>query len=557
VCPNEPTEVDQDPGARAPVGMIPNRASDEPATYAPQSWRSAFISFREKTARRTRAGEDAASGTWKTIAAVALAGAIALLLAYAEVRVFQADSYKALYDGRWIAHHGIPHTNYLSAVTYGQRWVNEQWLGELVYYGAWLLGGYALVAILAAVSIGCAYMIFAALVRSRGVSAGWTVFFTVAALLGLVSWAFVRAQDLALPLFAALLVICVTDSDRDRPGARLLLLVPLVAVWANIHGSVLLGTELAGVYLLWRAVAMARRREWRYVAGCVGLACVVGLTPLATPYGLDIIHYYRQFVGNPAQRVAGAEGRSPSFPGGAFFAVYLPLLLVVFLSVRAVVYRRPAPVFLLLACTLTGISAAIRLGNMPWHAMVTALLVAEVSKSRLPVWRPRAATLRAAVASAVTVSLAVIAGLAFRSRAGYEEQTAIRVNNAAATVAASHPCWLILADNLSAAALQWHHPSLAGRIAYDARAELYSPSEMMRWAIFQSGSSNRWASTTYGFQLLVGNYNFRPALAQRLERLSGTTVLARDSQGIAVLHRVADGRSAPGCSQTEKLAQRR
>jgi hypothetical protein len=536
--------------------MIPNRASDERVTYAPQSWQSPFTSFRERTARRTRAGEDAAPGAWTTVATVALAGAIALLLAYAEVRVFQADSYKALYDGRWIAHHGIPHTDHLSAVTYGQRWVNEQWLAEVIYYVAWLVGGYALAAIVAAVSIACAYMIFAALVRSRVVSAGWTVFFTVAALFGLVNWAFVRAQDLALPLFAVLLAICVTDSDRERPGARLLFLVPLLAVWANIHGSVLLGVETAGVYLLWRAVVMARRREWRYVAGCIALGCVVALTPLATPYGLDIVHYYRQFVGNPAQRVAGAEGRSPSFPGGAFFAVYLPLLLVAFLAVRSVVCRRPAPAFLLLACTLTGISAAIRLGNMPWHAMVTALLVAEVSKSRLPVWRPRATTLRATVASAVAVSLAIIAGLAFRSRSSYEAQTAIRVNNAAATVAANHPCWLILADNLSAAALQWHHPSLAGRIAYDARAELYSPSEMMRWAIFQSGSSNQWASTTSGFQLLVGDYSFRPALAHRLERVSGSTVLARDSHGIAVLNREGDSRDAPGCSQPERLAQR-
>ena len=71
------------------------------------------------------------------------------------------------------------------------------------------------------------------------------------------------------------------------------------------------------------------------------------MMPLATPYGVHIVHYYREF-GNPVQRLAGAEGRSPRFPGGSFFAVYVSLALVVVLTVRAIAGRRPAP-FLLLA----------------------------------------------------------------------------------------------------------------------------------------------------------------------------------------------------------------
>lgn len=538
-------------GSGAEIGSVTaNGAGDERLVDAPRTSRPALRGTRAPTSHRhPRAADISATRTWSTIAAVAFVSALALLLASAEVRVLQADSYKALYDGRWIAHHGIPHIDYFGGVTRGQRWVDEQWLSELMYYTVWRVGGYSLVAILTAVSIASAYAILAVLIRSRGISPGWTVFFTTGAMFGLVTWAFVRAQDLALPLFAALLVICLGDSKRDRPSARLLLLLPLLAVWANIHGSVLLGTEIAAAYLAWRGIQMARHRSWRLAAGCLGLAGLACLAPLATPYGLDIIHYYRQFADNPGQRVAGAEGRSPAFPGGAFFAVYVPLLLVGWLTIGAAVYRRPAPGFLLVACVLTGIAAAMRIGNMPWHAMVTALLLADVSRTWLPVGRTRRATMAGAFAVSGVATVAVITSLAMRSQAGYEAETALRETNAAAALAAKHACWRILADNLGASALQWHHPWLAGRIAYDARAELLSPSAMMRWAIFQVGTSKGWPATTQGYQLLIGDSGFRPTLVQRLARLPSATVIARHDRGIAVINRDATRADPPGCAR--------
>ncbi|MFX8266544.1 hypothetical protein ABTL47_19680, partial [Acinetobacter baumannii] len=85
-----------------------------------------------------------------------------------------------------------------------------------------------------------------------------------------------------LPLFTLLLFLCATDSERPRPGKRLLLLVPLLVLWANVHGSVLLGAALAVGYLLWRAVTTARTGARRDAALVLGLAAVVALTPLCT-----------------------------------------------------------------------------------------------------------------------------------------------------------------------------------------------------------------------------------------------------------------------------------
>jgi hypothetical protein len=269
---------------------------------------------------------------------------------------------------------------------------------------------------------------------------------------------------------------------------------------------------------------------------------------MATPYGPDTVRYYLEFVGNPAQRIASAEGRSPAFPGGAFFATYIPLALVAYVAVRATLTRRPAPWPLLGACAITGIAAAGRIGNLPWHMIVAALLIAALAKPWLPVRQPRPSALAGMALAAAALGVAVVWGVAVHSRAAYEAATALRASGAAADAAARHPCWTILADNLDAAALEWHDPSLAGRIAYDARAEVYSPTEMMRWAIFESGQSSRWASTIQGYELLVGSVDQQPALVQRLAQLRGGVVIERDASGIAVVNRPAVRQDGTRCA---------
>ena len=71
----------------------------------------------------------------------------------------------------------------------------------------------------------------------------------------------VRSQAFAMPLFAALVWLLARDARQaDR---RIWLVLPLLVVWANVHGSVLLG---CGLVLLRCAVAAAialRARERR------------------------------------------------------------------------------------------------------------------------------------------------------------------------------------------------------------------------------------------------------------------------------------------------------
>ena len=56
----------------------------------------------------------------------------------------------------------------------------------------------------------------------------------------------VRSQSFALVPFVAVYALLAADSRR--PGRRVLFVLPVLAVWANFHGSVSLGAGLAALY---------------------------------------------------------------------------------------------------------------------------------------------------------------------------------------------------------------------------------------------------------------------------------------------------------------------
>ena len=64
-----------------------------------------------------------------------------------------------------------------------------------------------------------------------------------------------RSQSLAYPLFVG--VVWLLIADGLSPSVRVLLVLPLLAVWANLHGSVLVGVT---VVLLHGLSAVRRRR---------------------------------------------------------------------------------------------------------------------------------------------------------------------------------------------------------------------------------------------------------------------------------------------------------
>ena len=108
----------------------------------------------------------------------------------------------------------------------------------------------------------------------------------------------IRAQIWTYVLFALLLALLL--GDGRRPSRRVFLVFPLLVLWANLHGSVVVGAALvalSGLTLAYSGIrARARGRLWWKVGALVALPW---LCILVSPYGLALPGYYRSVLDNP------------------------------------------------------------------------------------------------------------------------------------------------------------------------------------------------------------------------------------------------------------------
>ena len=106
---------------------------------------------------------------------------------------------------------------------------------------------------------------------------------------------FVRTQSFSVLCFGLLLYLLGRDDGRlDR---RVLLALPLLVVWANLHAAVLVGAGVCVLYAV-SCLAESRVRSRAVVARALGLAVGACVACLASPVGAELPGYLRQTVEN-------------------------------------------------------------------------------------------------------------------------------------------------------------------------------------------------------------------------------------------------------------------
>ena len=184
---------------------------------------------------------------------------------------------------------GIP---YASAPSSG--WHDVPALAELVFRGLqWSLGDRGLLAAQVVAAVLAVLLIARDARRLGATDAGSAVALVIVVLSGLLAFAGIRAQLFSLVLLPAL--VSLLRSDERSPSRRIWLLVPLLALWSNLHGVALVGLGLALLYLL---ASRVRRRPLESIA--VGGAC--GLALCATPTPLSTPAYYSGVLSSEAAR---------------------------------------------------------------------------------------------------------------------------------------------------------------------------------------------------------------------------------------------------------------
>jgi hypothetical protein len=412
------------------------------------------------------------------LAVAVVAGWVALLAA-AMPSLFVSDSWLALVDGRLVARHGLPHADTLTYWTLGTHWVDQQWAAQLVLYGAERAGGLAGVAVLGIVFVGASLAGAAIAARILGASPRSTAVAVLVPLIAAPPLADVRTQTLALPLFVA--TFALVAADARRPGRRVLLVLPLLVVWANLHGSVALA---AGLVALYGAVQVVRRRP-------VGLALLCAPAALvASPYGLDLAGYYRAMLFHPPLAAVVTEWQ-PVTVGLAS----APLLVTAFAAAalwgrhRAVLtsFERWALPILLVAAL-----AAVR--NAVWFELALAIALPRLLDAAFPPAEPTAGARRLhAVAGSLAIVVAVAAVVAGLGRGPSSFDRAGSPAEAAAVAKAAGPDGVVLADDRHADWLLWQRPELAGRVAYDVRFELLTAGQLQRLVALDRAARGVWA----------------------------------------------------------------
>ena len=155
--------------------------------------------------------------------------------------------------GQWILdHHAVPETDIYSFTMQGQPWISTQWLAQAMYAEVYALAGWSGPVVLAASAIALTFALLARHV-SRHLSEGATLVFVAAALALTVPHLLARPHVLAMPVMVLWIGGLIGAADRrEAPSFALL---PLIALWANLHGGFVFGLFLVAPIALDALVA--------------------------------------------------------------------------------------------------------------------------------------------------------------------------------------------------------------------------------------------------------------------------------------------------------------
>jgi hypothetical protein len=438
---------------------------------------------------------------------VIVLGAFAIVLVVALRKDLVVDGWMALVSGRWIAQHGLPSHDTLTLWTHGRRWTDQQWLAQLALYGLWRLGGIKLALLVHALLVTSGLAIAAMVARTRGASALSVTWVAIPVLIAYYPVASVmRPQSFAFPLFAATLWLIL--SDAQQPSRRVYLTLPLLVLWTNLHGSVLLGAMLVSLAGLVVLIQDRRPSTRGLVLLLAPWACL-----FASPFALHLPSYYDKIlIGGQFKKFVTEWAPTTLTPGTA--AVYILVLGGLWLLGRA---GRQAPLLDQLAFVLTAVLAFEAVRNTAWVGLVAlAVLPPLVDRLRGPVQDPP----RMNRILAITVlATAVIAVAAVATKPTSWFTAGFPPGGAKAAAAAAGSQGRVFATSPYADWLLWSRPTLSGRVAFDARFELLSTKQLGRIARVEVRSGD-WLQTLKGYRVFVlgrhSDHTLERALVQRL-----------------------------------------
>lgn len=195
--------------------------------------------------------------------------------------------------GEIIDSRAVPHTDIYSFTMRGQPWISTQWLAQVLYALAYRAAGWSGPVVLAALAIAATFVLFARALR-RHLADSTTLVFTAVALAATMPHLMARPHVLALPVLVAWAAGLV--DAMDRRAAPPLRLLPLIVLWANLHGGFVLGLALIVPFGFDAVVNAPAPKRSALALRFAAFAVAALLASCLTPYGWNALLASRKIL---------------------------------------------------------------------------------------------------------------------------------------------------------------------------------------------------------------------------------------------------------------------
>ena len=222
------------------------------------------------------------------------------------------DTWSHIALGRWIIEHrALPFQDPFSYTFQGKLWVPEEWLSDIIFASTYKYFGWAGVCAIPTLSITIALVLLTRRLMYwlEPLRAAFAAAFAFALLQGHL---LARPHLLAIPI----LVFWVSNlvSAREEERAPSFIILPMMTLWCNLHGSFIVGLAFCVLLGLEAVYASDKATRWE-VAGKWGFFTICALASAAlSPNGAEGLFFPVRVVmlmNNEMAQVG--EWKSPDF----------------------------------------------------------------------------------------------------------------------------------------------------------------------------------------------------------------------------------------------------
>ena len=308
---------------------------------------------------------------------VGIAAYVLLVLA-GDRLLIDPDTQWQITVGQWIVEHrAVPENDVYSFTMRGQPWISTQWLAQVAYAKVFAWFGWTGPVVLAAAASAATFALLARYL-CRSLSDTATLVFVAVAFALTTPHIMARPHVLAFPVMVAWIGGLVAAADRHQ--APPLSMLPLMVLWANLHGGFVFGLLMIAPIALDAVVGGQANLRKALALRWAGFAVAALIAGCCTPYGWNALLASQKILSLGSALPLITEWRAADFTylrpfeicllGGIGLALYrgirLPvvrILIVLGLVHMALAQGRAAEILALLAPLVLAAPLARQIGD--------------------------------------------------------------------------------------------------------------------------------------------------------------------------------------------------